>query len=63
MGRDIGQEWEKMKGVMDRFFVPEELYQSVLANREIKKVTHAGMINSPKKKTPFKKRTTNTVNK
>jgi len=59
MGRDLGTSWEKMKGVMDRFFVPEELYQSVLANREIKQVTHAGMINSPKKKTPFKKRADN----
>jgi hypothetical protein len=44
MGRDLGPDWVVVKGVMDRFYVPEEVYQSVLAGRKVKQINHPGMI-------------------
>ena len=41
--RDLGQDWVVVKGVMDRFYVPEEIYQSVLAGQAIRSGKHPGM--------------------
>jgi FkbM family methyltransferase len=40
-GRDLGTDWERIKGVMDRFFVPKELYDTI--PKETSKVRHPGM--------------------
>ena len=40
-GNDLGQDWRRIKGVMDRFFVPEEVYQKI--PKEVSKVRHPGM--------------------
>lgn len=56
MGRDLGPDWVVVKGVMDRFYVPEEIYQSVLAGRTIKKINHPGMIKKIERKNFRKKK-------
>jgi FkbM family methyltransferase len=39
-GNDLGQDWERIKGVMDRFFVPKEIFQNV---PKLSKARHPGM--------------------
>lgn len=46
-GNDLGQEYEKLSGVMDRFFIPRKIYNGLL----IKSKVHPGM--KKKKKTTF----------
>jgi len=38
-GRDLGEHWIKVPGVMDRFFVPQHIYQTL----DIKMKVHPGM--------------------
>jgi FkbM family methyltransferase len=40
-GNDLGSDWKRLKGVMDRFFVPEEVYKAV--PKKSQKVVHPGM--------------------
>ena len=40
-GNDLGSNWQRIKGVMDRFFVPEEIYQKI--PKDLSKVRHPGM--------------------
>jgi FkbM family methyltransferase len=40
-GRDLGTDWNRIKGVMDRFFVPQEIYQTI--PKDNVKVRHPGM--------------------
>ena len=40
-GNDLGKDWNRIKGVMDRFFVPQEIYQTVPKTKS--KVRHPGM--------------------
>ena len=40
-GNDLGADWNRIKGVMDRFFVPQEIYQTI--PKDNVKVRHPGM--------------------
>lgn len=40
-GNDLGTDWKRIKGVMDRFFVPKEIYKKI--PKETKKIRHPGM--------------------
>jgi len=40
-GNDLGSDWQRIKGVMDRFFVPLEIYQKI--PKDTSKVRHPGM--------------------
>src|SRR6056300_1520654 len=40
-GNDLGTDWKRIKGVMDRFFVPKEIYDTI--PKSITKVRHPGM--------------------
>lgn len=46
-GADIGMNWQKLKGVMDRFFVPKEVFDRL---GEAEKIVHPGMRSKVKKK-------------
>lgn len=41
-GNDLGKDWKRIKGVMDRFFVPAEIYQNIPITKS--KIRHPGMI-------------------
>jgi len=40
-GNDLGQDWQRIKGVMDRFFVPKEVYDNTPKSKTV--VRHPGM--------------------
>lgn len=40
-GNDLGTDWNRIKGVMDRFFVPKEIYDAI--PKELSRVRHPGM--------------------
>ena len=40
-GNDLGEDWKRIKGVMDRFFVPEEIYKNI--PKEKSNIRHPGM--------------------
>ena len=40
-GNNLGKDWNRIKGVMDRFFVPKEVYRNMTITKS--KVRHPGM--------------------
>jgi FkbM family methyltransferase len=52
-GNDLGTDWRRIKGVMDRFFVPEEVYKQV--PKTTKQVRHSCMAKAQPDKNVFDK--------